>query len=132
MVGHDEALEELWRVKAAISRRYGSVHAIAEEARRIAKAEPLPVAGKQRKPIEGFPRGQSVGDPDPVMAEVWRAKDALTKQFGNDVDRMAEYVRRKERQAKAMRAQARHKRSNSVSFRTETGKAANKRSGKDS
>jgi len=34
--------------------------------------------------------------PDPILEEVWRAKDELAKRFGYDIHRLAEYLRSKE------------------------------------
>ena len=33
---------------------------------------------------------------DPILEEVWRAKDALAKRFNYDIHRLAEYLRSKE------------------------------------
>ena len=93
MIDHDPALEELWRIKEEISLRFGSVHKIAAEARRIVKTEPLPKPGKHRKLIPDFPRGQSVGDPDPILEEVRRVKEALAAKYNYDVHALAESFR---------------------------------------
>ena len=124
----DEALEELWWIKETISRRHDSIHEIAVEARRIARAEPLPVPGKQRKMIEGFPRGQSVGDTDPIMEELYKAKEALAKRFDYDIHRLAEYLRREG--SKSNRTPVRKpvkKRPQASSFRSTKRKTANAR-----
>jgi hypothetical protein len=123
----DEALDELWRVKESLAARFGSLHELAKEARRVAKAEPLPAPGKHRKLLEGFPPGQSVGDSDPILDEVWQAKEAFAKRFGYDLHRLAEFFRREDR---ATASRPRKGPLKTVKFRTAKGKSADKRNGK--
>ncbi len=35
-------------------------------------------------------------NPDRILAEVWKAKDTLSKRFGYDIHRLAEHFRRPE------------------------------------
>lgn len=51
---------------------------------------------------------------DPILEEVWRAKDALAKRFNYDIHRLAEYLRNKEtetRNAPRHKPRARKRRS---------------------
>lgn len=93
---HIDPLEELWAIKERLSEQFPTAGALAAEAARIAREEPLPAPGKNRKLIPGFPRGQSVADADPIMEEVYRIKEQLAREFGYDVHRVAEHLRARE------------------------------------
>ena len=93
MIEHDPALEELWRIKEQIAARFETVHELAEDIRRFTKTHPLPKPGKHRKLIPNFPRGQSVGDPDPTLEELRRVKEALAAKYNYDIHALAESFR---------------------------------------
>ncbi len=93
---HNDPLEELWAVKEELSKEFPTASALAAEAARIAKEEHLSRPAKTRKLIPGFSRGQSVADPDPIMEEIYRAKEELAKEFGYDIHRMAEHIPREQ------------------------------------
>jgi hypothetical protein len=114
----DEMLSELYRIKDSLGERFATAHALAEEARRVATAEPLPPAGTQRKLIPGFPKGRSVADPDPVMDELYRTKEELAKRFPEAVHPARKQFQSAVREDKAPTRNRRSTRKTSAKFRT--------------
>jgi hypothetical protein len=48
---------------------------------------------------------KSINDePDLIQREVWRAKDALSREFGNDLRRLADYLKSAEAEERQRRA----------------------------
>ena len=114
----DELLTELFQIKEELAVKYGSAYELTAAAHKYAQEHPLPPAGSHRKMIDGFPRGQSVGDDDEMMKELREIREKMWADAGGDMTKFLASCRQPALAKRPQRPKAIKKPRKPGSFRT--------------
>lgn len=105
-----EVLEEVWRIRDQIAaecgydanRLFERIRALeARDKDRVVKPPPRPAPMESAEALreEPPPYGtNSAGQAENPIEEVWRIRDAMSAEYGHDVGRMFEAMRKKEKE----------------------------------